>query len=144
MKKSKGHMTLKELEESTVAGLNAEAIRALKGVKKKSEPVKPTQWMWGQLVAWSLQTGNIVVDEHRFSTERKFRFDFCVPHLKIGIEYEGLMSEKSGHTTLAGYTKDTEKYNLAAAEGWRVIRFTVKNYKKVIEELQKLVDGKEK
>ncbi|MBC9913145.1 hypothetical protein ICL55_22085 [Chitinophaga varians] len=97
--------------------------------------------MWGQLAAWSLHTGIRVVDELRFSPSRRFRFDFAIPDHKIGIEYEGLMSEKSGHTTLAGYTKDTEKYNLATAEGWRVIRFTVNNYKTVIAELEKLVAG---
>jgi len=144
-------MTISQLENSKVAGINREAIAALKKPeKKKRESLLPgerchqAQWMWGQLAAWSLSTGIQVVDEHKFSDGRKFRFDFAVPAHKIGIEYEGLMSEKSGHTTLSGYTKDTDKYNLATAEGWRVIRFTVKNYKTVISELEKLINGKEK
>lgn len=139
-------MTLQDLEKSPAAMVNKEVIEALKKPEKKKrksllpqERCQQTQWMWGQLVAWSLYTGIQVVDEHKFNDERRFRFDFAVPSLKIGIEYEGLMSEKSGHTTLSGYTKDTEKYNLAAAEGWRVIRFTVKNYKTVISELEKLI-----
>lgn len=143
-------MKLSQLENSKIAGINKEVIAALKKPEKKKqksplpgERCHQAQWMWGQLVAWSLYTGIQVVDEHKFHPVRKWRFDFAVPSLKIGVEYEGLMSEKSGHTTLAGYTKDTEKYNEAAAEGWRVIRFTVKNYKTVISELEKLINGKE-
>lgn len=145
-RKSRPHITLKELKASTVAGLNAAAIRELEQPAKKKnwvqlpgEKCPQAQWMWAQLAAWSLYTGIQVVDELRFSPVRRFRFDFALPEHKIGIEYEGLMSEKSGHTTIAGYTKDTEKYNLAAAEGWRVIRFTVKNYRTVITELKKLI-----
>ncbi|RPE06033.1 hypothetical protein EGT74_24380 [Chitinophaga lutea] len=93
--------------------------------------------MWGQL-AWFAITENIdVVREHRFHQVRRWRFDFALPAYKIGIEYEGLNSEKSGHTTLLGYTGDAEKYNEAQALGWRVIRFTVKNYKTVLTELKK-------
>ncbi len=68
-----------------------------------------------------------VLTEHRFS-ERRFRFDFAIPSKMIAVEYEGLMSEKSGHTTETGYTKDTDKYNLATKLGWQVYRFTILNY----------------
>ncbi|MFB6453740.1 hypothetical protein ACE38W_00590 [Chitinophaga sp. Hz27] len=137
-------MTLQQLKQTKVATINQDIITALQqpGKKKQKIPVgdcKQVQWMWEQLAIWSRLTGIEVIKEYRFHPVRKFRFDFAVPDLKIGIEYEGLMSEKSGHTTLTGYTKDTEKYNLAAAEGWRAIRFTVKNYIQVIEQLEKLI-----
>lgn len=48
---------------------------------------------------------------------------------------------KSGHTTLNGYTKDTDKYNLATIDGWRLLRFTIKNYKQVIKKLCAVTGG---
>jgi hypothetical protein len=49
----------------------------------------------------------------------KFRFDWAIPDLKVAIEYEGLMSVKSGQTTVTGYSNDCIKYNLAACLGWK-------------------------
>ena len=66
--------------------------------------------------------------EFIFSNERKFRFDWAVPQLCIAIEYEGIFSEKSGHTTLSGYKKDVVKYNLATKLGWKILRYTADNY----------------
>jgi hypothetical protein len=79
------------------------------------------------------------VTELQFDNVRKFRFDWAVPSLKIGIEYEGIMSAKSRHTTINGYSKDIEKYNLAITLGWRVIRYTAKNYKDLENDLNKLL-----
>ena len=66
--------------------------------------------------------------EHRFHEVRMFRFDIAIPEMMLAIEYEGLMSEKSGHTTINGYVSDCEKYNLAQLDGWTVLRYTTKNY----------------
>lgn len=68
------------------------------------------------------------VEEHQFHHIRRYRFDWAIPQLMIAIEYEGIFSKKSGHTTITGYTKDCDKYNLAAIEGWRILRYTAKNY----------------
>lgn len=79
--------------------------------------------------------------ELQFHKVRKFRFDVAIHFLKVAIEYEGLNSEKSGHTTLTGYTLDCTKYNLAQLDGWKVLRYTAMNYKdfakdfKVIDQL---------
>lgn len=62
--------------------------------------------------------------EYKFLSNRKFRFDWCVPHLKIAFEYEGVFSNKSRHTSVMGYTNDCEKYNLAGLNDWTVFRFT--------------------
>jgi hypothetical protein len=75
------------------------------------------------------------VCEHQFAPPRKFRFDLAIPSLKIAIEYEGVISDKSGHTTIKGFTKDCQKYNLAASLGWSVYRYTALN----INELQILI-----
>jgi very-short-patch-repair endonuclease len=140
-------ITLAELRASKVACLNDHVFQELKKPEKRKAVQLPgqmcqqAQWMWGQLVAWSLSTSIPVTKEHRFHPERKWRFDFAVPDKMIAIEYEGLNSEKSGHTTLSGYTKDTDKYNAAQSLGWRVIRFTVKNYRTVLTELQKQINN---
>lgn len=69
---------------------------------------------------------------------RRFRFDYAIPDKKIAIEFEGLESIDlrgkripSGHLTPVGYTKDCEKYNLAAINGWTVLRFTALNYETI-------------
>ena len=69
------------------------------------------------------------VTEYTFAKSRMFRFDYAIPDLKIAVEYEGLMASKSRHTTVTGYTTDTEKYNLAVGLGWDVIRVTSINLK---------------
>lgn len=77
--------------------------------------------------------------ELQFDSARKFRFDWAIPEHKIAIEYEGIISEKSGHTTISGYTKDCEKYNLAIKNGWRVLRYTALNYENLFKDLNFLL-----
>lgn len=69
------------------------------------------------------------VTEHKFHPVRRFRFDIALPDKMLAIEYEGVMSSKSRHTTVTGYSKDATKYNLAQLAGWTVLRYTVMNYK---------------
>lgn len=78
------------------------------------------------------------VEEHKFHPTRRFLFDWAIPERKIAIEYEGLMSAKSRHTTIKGYSKDTEKYNEAAKMGWVVLRYTALTYKNIREDLKEL------
>ena len=69
--------------------------------------------------------------EFAFSPERKFRADFYIPSINCCIEYEGIYvgsEEMSGHTSMSGFTKDTEKYNLMTILGFKVLRYTNKNY----------------
>lgn len=63
--------------------------------------------------------------EYVFHPSRKWAFDFAWEDLKIALEYEGLMSEHSRHTTLKGYEGDCRKYTAAQLLGWIVIRFTI-------------------
>lgn len=67
------------------------------------------------------------IQEYKFLDNRKFRFDFAIVENKIAIEYEGILSYKSRHTSVTGYSKDCEKYNLAVINGWRVLRYTALN-----------------
>lgn len=74
--------------------------------------------------------------EYRFDKSRRFKFDWANEAAKVAIEYEGLMSEKSGHTTITGYTSNCDKYNLAACQGWRVLRYTALNYTQLESDLK--------
>lgn len=79
------------------------------------------------------------VTEHKFLENRKFRFDIAIPEKKIAIEYEGLMSAKSRHTTLTGYSNDTIKYNLAVLNGWKVLRYTQLTYQTFLWDISQLL-----
>lgn len=101
---------------------------------------KETQYMYNQLCSWGVINNYQVEEEFRFHVERKWRFDFAIPALKIAFEYEGIFSKKSRHTTVSGYSGDIEKYNAATADGWKVLRFTAKNYKSILQHLKKTID----
>lgn len=80
--------------------------------------------------------------EYRFHKKRLFRFDYAIPYLKIAIEYEGIYQNytgKSRHTSVTGYSKDCEKYNLAVIEGWKVLRYTAKNVQNLDFDIKKLL-----
>lgn len=62
--------------------------------------------------------------EYRFHSSRKWRLDYAWPAEKVAVEVEGGVWTGGRHTRGAGFLKDCEKYNQAAAMGWRVFRFT--------------------
>lgn len=62
--------------------------------------------------------------EYRFHPERKWRFDYAWPSRKIALEVEGGVWTNGRHTRGKGFLGDLEKYNTAAAMGWRVLRVT--------------------
>lgn len=93
-----------------------------------------------QFIKKHIDKNNIgYITELRFAKPRRFRFDIAIPALMIAIEYEGIFSKKSRHTTLSGYSKDVEKYNLSANLGWRVYRYTAKNYKDFENDLKEIL-----
>lgn len=73
------------------------------------------------------------VEEYQFHPERKWRFDFAWPELRIAAECEGAVGIRSTaagkvysgrHTSKAGFEADLEKYNEAVLLGWDVVRFS--------------------
>ena len=68
-------------------------------------------------------TGFDIAEEYRFHPTRKWRFDFAIVESKVAIEVEGGVWEYGRHNRAAGFVKDMEKYNEAAAHGWRLLRF---------------------
>lgn len=67
-----------------------------------------------------------VVQEYRWATHlgRQWRFDFAWPDYLIAVECEGGTWVQGRHSRGKPFESDCEKYNAAAAEGWRVFRFT--------------------
>ena len=138
---AKSVFTLEQIRKSPAAKLNAhlfaEPHNSAQNVKKTQQD-KPKAL---QKMEEVLQNHGIVYQtEYKFVENRRFRFDIAVPELKVAFEYEGLMSKKSRHTTLTGYTKDATKYNLAQADGWRVFRYTVLNHTEIENDLLKILN----
>lgn len=65
-----------------------------------------------------------VEPEFRFHGIRRWRFDYALPTFKVAIEVEGGVWTAGRHTRPKGFLGDIEKYNAAAALGWRVLRVT--------------------
>lgn len=122
-------------QKAKIRGFKISPSKAGAPVAKKASPQK--DWIALNLQYWCNEQSVTLEEELQFSQERKFRFDWAIPALMIAIEYEGIYSAKSRHTTNIGFNRDVEKYNLAAQLGWRVIRFTANNYKTLITELDK-------
>ena len=60
--------------------------------------------------------------EYKFCKTRRWRFDFAFVAQKVAIEIDGGQWKARGgrHAT----DKDREKLNKAAAQGWRVLRYS--------------------
>jgi very-short-patch-repair endonuclease len=66
--------------------------------------------------------------QFRFHPYRLWRFDFCFPQFKLGIEVQGgIWSRNPGdHTRGSGVQEDCEKLSEAALLGYLVFQFTEK------------------
>lgn len=64
--------------------------------------------------------------EYRFNSNRRWRFDFAWVDKKLAVECEGGIYTQGRHNRPLGFEGDCEKYNMAALEGWKVLRFTGK------------------
>lgn len=127
--------TLADLKKSACADLNGHLFTE----QAKGKRVQQTPAGLQHIMAVLDRLAIPYFKEHRFHPERRWRFDVAIPYLKCGIEYEGLMSKKSRHTTRTGYTGDAEKYNAAQALGWKVYRYTALNYQDFATDLQTLL-----
>ena len=89
-------------------------------------------------------TGCKVASEHKFHDMRKWRLDFAIIDLKIGIEIEGGVWSCGAHTRGKGFIEDMEKYNAAVTFGWVILRFTPQDLNKIttFETVKKVVELK--
>lgn len=109
------------------------------GAPVAKKPSKQKEWILLNLQYWCNERSVTLEHEVMFDNDRRWRFDWAIPAYNVAIEYEGIYSGKSRHTTHIGFNGDIEKYNRAAQLGWKVIRFTASNYKTLISELDKCI-----
>lgn len=154
--------TREELKETACAPLNAwlheKPVKSKDRVKLPSQKGQKTKgWISTQLFAWCQVNGLLYTTEIVFHPVRLWRFDWAVfrgvtveqvqskqwqpQHQVCAIEYEGIFSEKSGHTTVSGYTKDTQKYTEAAKLGWIVVRITATTHKELFTHLNDILNN---
>ncbi len=72
----------------------------------------------------SILLGSAWKREYPFHPERKFRFDYARPDVKIAIEIQGGIWTRGKHVRGVGYENDCEKLNLAVTMGWKVLWYT--------------------
>ncbi|WP_114752330.1 hypothetical protein [Pleomorphovibrio marinus] len=119
MKKAK--ITLSQLRKSKVWHKNTTRIPKRPQAQKKAvKKGLDKSSMFLKMVIF--RYGVKIVPEFRFDPNRRWRFDFALPHYKIAIEVEGGVWTQGRHTRGSGFVKDIEKYNRAAALGWRLVR----------------------
>jgi len=82
--------------------------------------------------------------EYRFDPERRWRFDFAWPGLKVAVEIEGGVWIRGRHVRPAGYLGDLEKYNRAVVLGWRVLRYAPHQLVQLEQDLRALLDASER
>lgn len=70
------------------------------------------------------EVGGFCVAEYKFHESRKWRFDFAFPEKRVAIEIDGGIWQYGRHNRAAGLLNDYEKFNEAAALGWKVLHFT--------------------
>lgn len=113
----------------------------LRGIRNKSS-VK------GRKISWLAETMELRIlsavgrkpeREYRFHDTRKWRFDFAYPDKKLAIEVEGGVFVNGGHNRGVIYTQNCEKYNQAALLGWTVLRYTIKNYEQITEDVKRFL-----
>ena len=55
---------------------------------------------------------------------RRWRFDYAFPESLVAVEFDGGLFVRGRHNRGRGMIADHEKFNAAAALGWRVLRTT--------------------
>lgn len=132
--------SLKDLENLKSKGLGVQGVDPPSPKQPKAKIPKPEAKGLIFLKRYLQMRKIEFITEHRFHKVRRFRFDIAVPSMMMAIEYEGLFSKKSGHTTIDGYVSDCEKYNLAQLEGWTVLRYTAKTYEEFVNDLEFILE----
>ena len=78
---------------------------------------------------------------------RKWKLDFAIPEIKLAIEMEGGVFTKGRHTRPMGFIKDIEKYNQLTEHGWRLLRYSINEFKdttRMIEQIEICLQGGKK
>jgi len=97
-------------------------------------------WLSYNLNYWANKHQLQIESEYKFLVDRRFRFDWCLPGIKVAIEYEGIFNKgNNGHTGITGFLDDVEKYNEATVLGYRILRCTAHDYKNILRLLDRII-----
>jgi very-short-patch-repair endonuclease len=112
--------------QARIEGLVVSRKSATSRDHRKPKPVELTaEQAFAQ--AWESDPlpGVEIKREFVFHPERKWRFDFAWPAVKLAAELDGWGQggHAGRHHTFLGARGDCEKYTAAALHGWRVMRF---------------------
>ena len=103
----------------------AKPAKVAKGGKKKtSGPRGPSKLEIAFKAAWSLADERSefpLASEVVFYPGRRWRLDYAILELRLGIEIQGGTFIGGGHSRGMGQNRDFEKQNAATALGWRVL-----------------------
>ena len=107
-------------------GIIGSNIKPLPKLKKAKKPISKGKEHITRVLS---ECGYKFESELSFSkaniSNRRFRFDWAIPELKIAIEYEGLTDGfGGGHQRPTAYTENCVKYNQALCSGWVILRYT--------------------
>jgi very-short-patch-repair endonuclease len=137
-------LTISDLERLKTEGkiqgyVDSRKLKVKNSKLKVQKGSKIKGWIELNLKYWCQAKGLTLLKEHRFDKVRKWRFDFAIEEKKIAIEYNGIMSEKSRHTTIGGYSGDMDKVTQASIMGWTILQYTPLNFKNLINDLEKTI-----
>jgi hypothetical protein len=79
------------------------------------------------------------VAEYKFHPTRRWRLDWFLPSVNVGIEIEGGIWIRGRHTRPLGFLRDIEKYNAAALMGIKLYRINhqdLKKAQKILEHIE--------
>jgi very-short-patch-repair endonuclease len=127
--------TITENKKEPLTGTNGKIVS--KHFPKRSKEKDFIAW---NLFVWAQEQRVQLMEEYRFDEDRRFKSDWAIPELKLLIEYEGGIFDRTGiqgHTHPKGIQRDIEKYNLAQQLGFIVLRFSLLNYKTLPQALKK-------
>ncbi len=89
------------------------------------------------LAHWERNELPTLTPEHKFHPDRRWRLDYALPELKIGIEIHGGTRRQGRHNRAQGFANDREKMNAALGLGWQVYELT----DVMLKEGQQAMDG---
>jgi hypothetical protein len=83
------------------------------------------------------------VAEYKFHPTRRWRLDWFLPSVNVGIEIEGGIWIRGRHTRPVGFLRDIEKYNAVALMGIKLYRINhqdLKSAKAIMAHIERIKD----
>jgi hypothetical protein len=92
----------------------------------KNSRLADTKWFFARMLKAAFPDA---IPEYKFHPTRRWRLDWFLPSVNIGIEIEGGIWIRGRHTRPLGFLRDIEKYNTAALMGIKLYRINHQDLK---------------